>query len=122
MLFLQLAADGPPQDASARLPVDNAAGEFLERALLSADGTTRLAEVERALAADRNLANWALATAESRLGRTVNRLDQSAGWLAENLVTELAPVLRGLGAETPTDGIDWRLPALVKKLFDCEQQ
>ena len=75
--------------------MDDAAGLCLERALLAADEATRLAEVERALAADRNMANWALSTAEARLGRTVNRVDQAAVWLAEHLVTELGSALRG---------------------------
>jgi signal transduction histidine kinase len=122
MLFLQPAADGSAHDAPARLPVDDAAGLHLERALLADDGATRSAEVERALAADRNLANWALSTAESRLGRTINRLDQAAVWLSEHLVTELTVTLRGDGAESAPGGIDWRLPALLKKLFDCAQQ
>jgi signal transduction histidine kinase len=122
MLFLQPAADGSADDAPPRLPVDDAAGLCLERALLAADEATRLAEVARALAADRNLANWAFSTAESRLGRTVNRVDQTAAWLAEQLVTELGATLRGDGAPSSSAGIDWRLPALVKKLLDCEQQ
>jgi signal transduction histidine kinase len=122
MLFLQPAADGSANDVPARLPVDDAAGVHLEGALLAADAATRLAEVERALAADRNLANWALATAERRLGRTVNRVDQAAMWLAEHLVTELEPALRGDGTETSSGEIDWRLPALLKKLCDLVKQ
>lgn len=122
MLFLQPAADGSANDAPARVPVDDAAGVHLERALLSADEATRLAEVGRALATDRNLANWALATAERRLGRTVNRVDQVAVWLAENLVSELAAALRGEGAEPSSGAIDWRLPSLLQRLFDCERQ
>jgi signal transduction histidine kinase len=122
MLFLQPAADGSANDAPSRMPVDDAAGLCLERALLASDETTRLAEVERALAADRNLATWALSTAENRLGRTVNRIDQAAEWLADHLVTELGATLRGDDAASSSAGIDWRLPALVKKLFDGEQQ
>jgi signal transduction histidine kinase len=122
MLFLQPAADGSANDAPARVPVDYAAGLCLERALLAADETTRFAEVERALATDRTLANWALSTAEARLGQTINRVDQAAGWLAEHLVAELAATLRGDGAESSLGGIEWRLPALVKKLFDSEQR
>ena len=122
MLFLQPAADGSAQDAPARLPVDEAAGLCLERALLAADQATRLADVERALAADRNLAHWALSTAEIRSGRTVNHIDQAASWLAENLVSELQATLRGDGTALPSGDVDWRLPALVKKLFEYERQ
>jgi signal transduction histidine kinase len=122
MLFLQPAADGSANDAPARVPVDDVAGLCLERALLTTDEATRLAEVEQALAADRNLASWALSTAEARLGQTINHVDQAAGWLAEHLVAELGARLRGDVAEFASGGIDWRLPALVKKLSDAEQQ
>ena len=122
MLFLQLAADGSANDAAARMPIANEAGLCLERALLAADHADRLTQVECALAADRTLANWALSTAESRLGRTVNRIEQATGWLAEHLVTELGAALRGEGAASSSDGIDCRLPALVKKLCAYEQQ
>src|SRR3954454_8459396 len=90
MLFLQHAADGSAHDAPAQIPVDDAAGLCLERALLAADQPTRLREVEHALSIDRNLAAWALRTAENRLGRTINRIQEAAGWLADHLVTELS--------------------------------
>src|SRR3954468_20110403 len=122
MLFLQPAADGSAHDAPPRLPVDDAAGLHLERALLAGDGATCLAEVELALAADRNLTNWALSAAERGLRRTINRVDQAAGWLAEHLVSELGARLRGDSAESSLGGIEWRLPALLKKLGDREQQ
>jgi signal transduction histidine kinase len=122
MLFLQHAADGSAHDAPARIPVGDEAGLCLERALLAADESKRLAEVARALAADRNLSSWALSTAEARLGQTVNRIDQAAVWLAENLVTELGTTLRGDNTDLASRGLDWRLPALLKKLFDCERQ
>src|SRR5882757_9377822 len=100
MLFLQPAADGSANDAPARVPVDDAAGLCLERALLATDEATRLAEVEHALATDRNLANWGLSTAEVRLGQTINRVDQAAGWLAEHLVSELGNALLAASAES----------------------
>src|SRR3954471_14037735 len=106
MLFLQSVADGSAHDTTTRVPIDNEAGLCLERALLAADETARLAEVERALAADRNLANWALSTAEARLGQTVNRIEEAAKWLAQDLVTELSPVLLEAGAASSSDDID----------------
>jgi signal transduction histidine kinase len=121
MLFLQHAADSSAQDSPARIPVDDAAGLCLERALLAADQTTRLAEVGRALAMDRNLASWALCEAEKRLGRTVNRIEEAAGWLADHLVPELAAALSGDYADS-SEGIGWRLPALLRKLFEYERQ
>jgi signal transduction histidine kinase len=122
MLFLQHPADGSAENPAARMPVGDAAGLYLERALLAPDAATRLADVGQALAAERSLANWALATAEMRSGRTVNRIDEAAEWLSENLVTELAGSICGDNTEPSRTGIDWRLPALVKKLFACEQQ
>jgi signal transduction histidine kinase len=122
MLFLQPAVDGSASGAPARFPLDDAAGVHLEQALLAADGATRLAAVEHALAADRNLASWALATAENRLGRTVNRSDEAAQWLADHLVAELKAVLRGEDTVPLSTGIEWRLPVLVEKLFDCDQR
>jgi signal transduction histidine kinase len=122
MLFLHPADDGSADAAPARVPIDRKAGLCLERALLAADEAARLAEVESALAADRNLANWALSTAEAGLGRTVNRIEEAASWLAERLVTELSSALAHDGAASPSDDIDWRLPALVKRLFTYERQ
>src|SRR3954463_9300476 len=95
MLFLQPGADGSADDPAARIPVSEAAGLYLERALLADDPATRFAEVAQALAAESNLANWSMATAEMRSGRTVNRIDEAAVWLAEHLVSELVVVLRG---------------------------
>ncbi len=122
MLFLQFAADGSADEVPLRLPVDDAAGLCLERALFATDSSVCTAEVERALAADRNLANWALARAESVLGRTVNHHVEAASWLAEHIVPELAAVLGGEDADFASNAIGWRLPALLKKLAETERQ
>lgn len=122
MLFLQHPADRSADNPAARMPLGDVAGPYLERALLATDSATRLAEVAQALAAERNLANWAIAIAEVRSGRTVNRIDEAAKWLSENLVAELARSIGGENAVPSPSAIDWRLPALVKKLFECEQQ
>jgi signal transduction histidine kinase len=119
MLFLQHAAEGSA-NAPARVPVSDEAGVHLEIALLADGPDVRLAEVEHALALDRNLAAWALAAAENRLGRTINRVGEAAAWLSERLVTELAKVIVGESAESPASSIDWRLPALVR-LLSAEQ-
>src|SRR4051812_15792705 len=108
MLFLQHSADDP----AARLPVSDAAGLYLERALLAPDSAMRLAEVAHALAADQNLANWAIAAAEMRSGRTVNRTDEAAEWLSENLVIELACSICGDNGDSSSSSVDWRLLAL----------
>lgn len=121
MLFLQPAANGSASDAPPRLSVNDEAGLRLERALLAADHSVCIAEVEAALAAERNLANWAIAAAELRLGRTVNRLDEAAAWLADRLVVELAPVLEGDDSEGDFSGVGWRLPALLKTLAQVHQ-
>jgi signal transduction histidine kinase len=118
MLFLQHSADDP----AARLPVSDAAGLYLERALLAPDSAMRLAEVAHALAADQNLANWAIAAAEMRSGRTVNRTDEAAEWLSENLVIELACSICGDNGDSSSSSVDWRLLALLKQLYACDQQ
>src|SRR3954462_13492736 len=122
MLFLLHAADGSATNPGARMPLGDVAGLYLERALLAPDSATRLSEVAKALAAERSLTNWAIAKAEMRSGRTVNRIEEATEWLSENLVTELAKSIRGDDVESSPSAIDWRLPALVKKLVTCEQQ
>src|SRR4051795_214003 len=122
MLFLLHAADGSANNPGARMPLGDVAGLYLERALLAPDSATRLSEVAKALAAERSLTNWAIAKAEMRSGRTVNRIEEATEWLSENLVTELAKSIRGDDVESSPSAIDWRLPALVKKLVTCEQQ
>jgi signal transduction histidine kinase len=98
------------------VPVSDEAGLHLEIALLSDGPELRVAEVERALAADRNLANWALAAAEKRLGRTINRVGEAAAWLSERLVVELAKAIVDGSDAAPSSSIDWRLPALIRVL------
>lgn len=120
MFFLQHAADVSAHGAPSRVPVDDAAGLHLERALLAADEKTRLAEVELALSADHNLTIWAMARAESLLGRTINRAEDAAAYLAEHLVAELTPVLHASDATISADNAAWRLPALLQKLSELE--
>jgi signal transduction histidine kinase len=115
MFFLQYAADGSA-DAPARVPISDDAAVHLEIALLASEPELRLIEVRRALAADRNLAAWALATAEIRLGRTINRTDEAAAWLAERLAVELCDGIVGACGQSPSAAISWRLPALVRVL------
>lgn len=121
MLYLYSAV-GSADDPAGQMLVSDVAGLHLERALLAPDSATRSAEVSQALTAERNLANWAIAAAEMRSGRTINRIEEAAEWLSENLITELAGSIRGDNSDSSGAGIDWRLPALVKKLFACEQQ
>src|SRR6187549_2575634 len=107
MLFLQPAADGSALNAPERVPVDDAAGLFLERALLASDRETRLVEVSRALAADKNLTNWAIWLAEGRLCRAVNRVEEAASWLADNLVLELGTTLKAESTEPSPGTVEW---------------
>lgn len=115
MFFLQHAAEGSA-NAPARMPVCDEAAVHLEIALLAGQPELRLAEVQRALAADRNLAAWAIATAETRLGRTINRADEAGQWLVERLAIELGGIIVGETDEPPSAAISWRLPALVELL------
>jgi signal transduction histidine kinase len=119
MLFLQYAA-GPASIAPAPLPLTSRSAEFLERVLLAGDHAARRRELEQVLASDPNLAAWSLRTAEIRLGRTINRIHEAADWLSDHLVAELAVALVDRPDEAPRDSIEWRLPALVKKLAECE--
>jgi hypothetical protein len=121
MLFLQHAAEGSA-DAPARAPVSDEAGLHLEIALLAPEPEMRLAELERALAADRNLATWALAAAEKHLGRTINRVGEAAAWLSERLVVELAKAIVGDSSGAPPSQISWRLPALIRVLSAEQRQ
>src|SRR5437899_256723 len=113
MLFLQHAADGSAQTTPPRVPVDERAAAFLERALLTNDDATRLRELEAGLAANRDVANWALRTSEIRLRRTVNQIDEAARWLSESLVMELARLLVEDSSAPPSNSAAWRLSALV---------
>src|SRR4051812_32951054 len=122
MLFLQLADDGGADHPTERIGLGEVAALHLERALLADDPDIRLAEVAQALTVEPNLANWAIATAEIRSGRTINRVEEAAAWLSESLVTELAGSIEADNAESSPATIGWRLPALLKKLFACQQQ
>jgi signal transduction histidine kinase len=122
MLFLQHAADGSAQATPPRVPVSDEAAAYLEVALLSADNATRLRELDALLAANHDLAAWALRTAEIRLNRTVNRIDEAAQWLSANLVTELASALVDDTPVTPQGCVAWRLSALAKELARYERQ
>jgi hypothetical protein len=119
MLFLR-AADGSAEGEPAKVPLASAAGLQLERALLADDDSARIAELSRALEKDANLTAWALGRAEVGLGRTVNRIDEAAEWLARGLVSELSMAII-VDAKSPVDSIEWRLPALVKKLAESER-
>src|SRR5262245_12853205 len=118
MLFLR-AADGSAEGEPAKVPIAAAAGLHLERALLADDTSVRITELNRALENDANLAAWALGRAEAGLGCTVNRIGEAAEWLAEHLVSELS-MAAIIDAESAVDSIEWRLPALVKKLAESE--
>jgi signal transduction histidine kinase len=122
MLFLQHAADGSESDTPAKVPVSAAAASYLERALIAADPSIRLVELEQALACDPSLASWALRTVELRSGQTVNRIDEAARWLSRHLVTELATALGENIATSPQDSVEWRLPALVKTLSEYQDR
>src|SRR5262245_50197338 len=113
MLFLQLPADAGAQAPPEPLPISHTTALALERALLAESSAARLDELSAALTADGNAASWALVTAEVRLGRTINRLDEGAAWLSGHLESELAAGLRlnaGSGTQSEPQDIEWRLP------------
>jgi signal transduction histidine kinase len=121
MLFLQLPADAAAP-APPPVPLADSTALAFERALLSRDPAARLSELTAALAADRNAAAWAMRMAELKCGRTINRVEEAAGWLCSRLVVELEAALTTDFADTFGNAIDWRLPALVSALAAGERQ
>ncbi len=122
MLFLQPPADADSPVPPELLPIAEATVLALERALLSTDEVDRLLELTAALSADGNASSWALRTAEVRLGRTINRVEEAAAWLCSCLERELASSLRSEPQLPPTNDISWRLPLLVARLEACARQ
>lgn len=121
MLYLTQSVDEAVAAPERRIPLAEPTALRLERALLSSDLAARRRELAQALADDRALAGWALRTAEFRLGRTINRVDEAADWLCGRLESELAA---SVAVDQPTQSheIEWRLPALVTRLGACERQ
>ncbi len=123
MLFLQLPATTAERGSAAAVPLRDATALVFERALLTLEAEARYDELSGLLESDRDVAGWALRVAEVRLGRTVNRVEEAAKWLAKNLTSELAC---SLTAEVADDaridhqGIHWRLPRLVSALHAAE--
>jgi len=121
MLYLQ-PPPGAACDDPVRVPVAEAAALAFERALLARDDSERRQELLAALSADPRAASWAIAVAEARSGRTINRVDEAALWLAGHLVSELARALTSDAPPNTSNPIDWRLPRLVAAFFDAEQR
>jgi signal transduction histidine kinase len=116
MLYLKYRADETTGDASPRVVLSEQAALEFERALLQADDAARRQVVLQVLANDRDLAGWALRTAEHRLGRTVNRVEEAVDWLAGNLVAALVDLLASDTSPASECSIEWRLPALAARL------
>lgn len=124
MLFLQLPAVSGAQTPPKPLPIGEATALALERALLAASDAERLSEVGAALA-DPNAMAWAIGTVEYRIGRTVNRVAEAAGWLSECLELELAGALRVVvppATDLTPSMIEWRLPRLAARLANCARR
>jgi signal transduction histidine kinase len=122
MLFLQPPADANAPAAPAPIPIADDTGLAFERALLAGNAAERLREVSAALSADSGAAAWALGAAESRLGRTINRIEDAAAWLAQSLEAELAVALKAdLGDDALASDVSCRLPRLVARLSDARK-
>jgi len=121
MLHLKHPADDAAQSAQRLAPLADETALAFERALLASDPVTRHHEVSTALMADQSVAGWALRTAETRLGCTINRIEEAADWLSGCLESELAASLASDVNNTSASGIQWRLPALVSKLTQHER-
>jgi signal transduction histidine kinase len=122
MLFLQHAADGSATHAPALVPVDDACAACLERALLAEDEATRVSELQSAFAINGELASWAIAAAELGSGRTINRAEDAAAWVAGQLAAELASGLVEEDNDTTADDVTQRLPQLAKRMVECERR
>ncbi len=122
MLFLQLPSEVAAQDLADLLPIDDTTALALERALLSTDESSRFRELSTALANNQNAASWALRTAETRLCRTINHVDEAAPWLCGHLETELADALTSDATDSAVNDIGWRLPLLATKLAETERR
>jgi signal transduction histidine kinase len=121
MLYLQRHADIAAH-SSSRASISEKTALHLERALLAGDRALRQRELTAALADDGDLRAWALRAAEFRLGRTINRLEEAAEWLCDSLEFELASSLVTDEAPPSSDGVEWRLPALLQKLTNCRRE
>jgi signal transduction histidine kinase len=118
MLSLQYVAQEPTANAPQSVPISEVAALGFERALLANDRATRRRELENLFSTDPNVAGWALRTAEMRVRRTINRLEEAAEWLSDSLEKELAAALAA--DESSPGEITWRLPALVARLCICQ--
>jgi signal transduction histidine kinase len=121
MLFLQPLADAAA-NAPPPLPISETTCLAFERALLATDDAARRLELRDALETDRHAALWALRLAETRLGRTINRIEEAADWLSGRFAAELAAALTSSVPPTPANDIGWRLPLLAGKLLECERR
>jgi signal transduction histidine kinase len=94
----------------------------IERAILTSDKAARLTLLLQTLAEDRDVAGWAICTAERRTASTINLMNEAADWLSENLLGAMAASLESETALESTADVESRLPALVAKLADYEHQ
>jgi len=124
MLYLTLPADSVADGLQPRFPLAPQTAIRLERAILSSDRPTRQQELAALLAADQQIAQWSLRTAERRLKATINRLEEAVDWLTDCLEAELAAALveDRSSSSSAQDDIEWRLPALLARLAAYETQ
>jgi signal transduction histidine kinase len=121
MLYLKFPADVLSPEPPRRVPLTGQIALQIERALLS-DDVGRLEIVRKMLADDHNFSGWAMRTAEMRTARTVNQIEDAANWLGESLIVELARSLEhDVTSESASDN-EWRLPAIVARLSECDQK
>ena len=127
MLYLRQSVDSNHQAPAGCIPIAELTAIGLERALLTADAQSRCRELLITLTRDPALGAWVVETAERRLGRTDLSVQEAARWLAGCLETELAGTLtRGgedpAGFTPPSAEIEWRLPALARRLAEYERR
>jgi signal transduction histidine kinase len=121
MLYLKPSCD-TTGSASQPVSLGEQTALRLERALLCDDQAAKRGELVAAFQADRDVAGWAMRTAESRLGRTINRIDEAADWLCGCLEVELGAALTSQPPPSQPANGEARLAALVAKLSGYERR
>jgi signal transduction histidine kinase len=122
MIYLKQSADDAAVGALRHVPLAEKTAVRLERALLTHAPELRRRELLQSLADDQDFARWALRTAEHRLVRTINRVEEAAEWLSGCLESELAAAIFSSDPAEPLSEVESRLLALVTKLDDYEQK
>jgi signal transduction histidine kinase len=121
MLYLG-SADTNGSGPAEPVPLAELTAVGLERALLAADRDARTRELHAALGRDPAVAGWVTRTAAAQTGVLSPSLHEAVKWFADRLETELEACLIYANGSAPQRGVELRLPALARRLVQCERQ